>query len=158
VGDQVQTPFACVTFYRPSFIEEIEGDLDFNAFNAVLNSLLPSDNMLYAIRIDGFFRQVKVWSVAWQENYQPLSENPQDHPVFEYENIAGVLAGFYTPKFIRALNFPGFHLHFLTAGREYGGHLHECRTGRIKIGIQIIGRLELDLPITLDYLTAHLPR
>ncbi len=59
VGDQVQTPFACVTFYRPSFIEEIEGDLDFTAFNAVLNSLLPSDNMFYAIRIDGFFKQVR---------------------------------------------------------------------------------------------------
>jgi acetolactate decarboxylase len=158
VDDLVQTPFACVTFYRPSFIEEIEGDLDFDAFNAVLNSLLPSDNMLYAIRIDGFFKQVKVWSVARQENYQPLSEDQQNRPVIEYENIHGVLAGFYTPKFIRALNFPGFHLHFLTAGREYGGHLHECRTGRIQIGIQIIGRLELDLPITLDYLTAHLPR
>ena len=51
VDDQVQTPFACVTFYRPSFIEEIEGDLDFDAFNAVQNRLLPSDNMLYAIRI-----------------------------------------------------------------------------------------------------------
>ncbi len=46
VDDQVQTPFACVTFYRPSFIEEIEGDLDFDAFNAGLNRLLPSDNLL----------------------------------------------------------------------------------------------------------------
>jgi acetolactate decarboxylase len=158
VDDQIQTPFACVTFYRPSFIEEIEGDLDFDAFNAVLNRLLPSDNMLYAIRIDGFFKQVKVWSVARQENHQPLSEDQQNRPVFEYENINGVLAGFYTPKFLRALNFPGFHLHFLTGGREYGGHLHECRTGRVQIGIQIIQRLELDLPITLDYLTANLPR
>lgn len=158
VGDEVQTPFACVTFYRPSFVEEIDADLDYDAFNAVLNRLLPSDNMLYAIRIDGFFRQVKVWSVARQENYQPLSEDHQNRPVFEYENITGVLAGFYTPKFIRALNFPGFHLHFLTAGREGGGHLHECRTGRIRIGIQIVRRLEMDLPITLDYLTANLPR
>ena len=158
VDDRVQTPFACVTFYRPSFIEEIEGDLDFDAFNAVLNRLLPSDNMLYAIRIDGFFKQVKVWSVARQENYQPLSEDQQNRPIFEYENITGVLAGFYTPKFLRALNFPGFHLHFLTDGREYGGHLHECRTGRVQIGIQIIQRLELNLPITLDYLTAQLPR
>ena len=158
VGDHVRTPFACVTFYQPSFVEEIEADMDFDAFNTLLSRLLPSDNMLYAIRIDGFFKQVKVWSVARQENYQPLSEDQQNRPVFEYENITGVLAGFYTPKFIRALNFPGFHLHFLTGGREFGGHLHECRTGRIQIGIQVIGRLELDLPITLDYLTAHLPR
>jgi acetolactate decarboxylase len=158
VDDRVQTPFACVTFYRPTFVEEIEGDLDFAAFNAVLSRLLPSDNMFYAIRIDGFFKQVKVWSVARHENYQPLSEDQQNRPVFEYENITGVLAGFYTPKFIRALNFPGFHLHFLTGGRDCGGHLHECRMGRMQIGIQIIQRLELNLPITLDYLTANLPR
>lgn len=158
VGDHVQTPFACVTFYRPTVVEEIEGTLDFRAFNDILNRLLPSDNMLYAIRVDGLFKQVKVWSVARQDNYQPLREDDQNRPVFEYENINGVLAGFYTPKFIRALNFPGFHLHFLTDDRKYGGHLHECRTEGVQIGIQFIHRLKLDLPMTLDYLTANLPR
>jgi acetolactate decarboxylase len=158
VSDEVRTPFACVTFYRPSFVEDIDAELDFDAFHALLNRLLPSDNMLYAIRIDGFFKQIKVWSVARQENHQPLSDDHGDRPVFSYENIDGVLAGFYTPKFIRALNFPGFHLHFLTAGRDSGGHLFECRTGRMRIGIQIVHRLELDLPVTLDYLTANLPR
>jgi len=158
VDDNVQTPFGCVTFYRPSVVEEIAGTLDFSAFNAILSSLLPSDNMLYAIRVDGLFKQVKVWSVSRQNNYQPLLEDEQNRPVFEYENINGVLAGFYTPKFIRSLNFPGFHLHFLTADREYGGHLQECQTEGVQIGIQFIHRLKLDLPITLDYLTANLPR
>lgn len=158
VDDHVQTPFACVTFYRPSVVEEIEGHLDFSAFNAILNRLLPSDNMLYAIRVDGLFRQVKVWSVARHDNYEPLVEDEENRPVFEYENVSGVLAGFYTPKFIRALNFPGFHLHFLTSGRECGGHLQECQTEGVRIGIQFIHRLKLDLPITLDYLTANLPR
>jgi acetolactate decarboxylase len=158
VADHVQTPFACVTFYRPSIVEEIAENLDFSAFNALLNRLLPSDNMLYAIRVEGLFRQMKVWSVTRHDNYQPLVEDEQNRPAFEYENINGVLAGFYTPKFIRALNFPGFHLHFLTANREYGGHLHECQTGGVQIGIQFIHRLKLDLPITLDYLTANLPR
>jgi acetolactate decarboxylase len=158
VDDKVQTPFACVTFYSPSVEEEIEGNLDFNAFHAILNRLLPSDNMFYAIRVEGLFKQVKVWSVARQANYQPLVEDETNRPTFEYENISGVLAGFYTPKFIRALNFPGFHLHFLTADRKYGGHLYECQTERVQIGIQFIHRLKLDLPITLDYLTANLPR
>ena len=158
VADHVQTPFACVTFYRPSIVEEIEGSLDFNAFNAILSRLLPSDNMLYAIRVDGLFKKVKVWSVARQDNYHPLLEDEQNRPVFEYENINGVLAGFYTPKFIRALNFPGFHLHFLTDDRKYGGHLCECQTECVQIGIHFIHRLKLDLPITIDYLTANLPR
>ncbi len=158
VADEVQTPFACVTHWRPTVTEEFDGDLDYDAFNALLGRLLPSDNMLYAIRVEGFFKEVQVWSVSRQENYQPLNEDDHNRPALTYENIAGVLAGFYTPKFIRSLNFPGFHLHFLTADRQYGGHLHTCRTARIEIGIQFIQQLRLNLPMTLDYLTAHLPR
>ncbi|MDQ5986221.1 MAG: Alpha-acetolactate decarboxylase [Syntrophus sp. SKADARSKE-3] len=158
VADDIQTPFACVTHYNPSVVEEIEGNLDYKAFNDILNRMLPSDNMFYAIRVEGFFKQVKVWSVARQNNYQPLVEDEKNRPTFEYENIYGVLAGFYTPKFIRALNFPGFHMHFLTADRKHVGHLHECQTEHIQIGIQFIPRLKLDLPITLDYLAANLPR
>jgi len=158
VADEVQTPFACVAFYRPTVTEEIETGLDYDAFTSLLGRLLPSDNMLYAIRVDGFFEEVQVWSVSRQENCQPLNEDDHNRPALTYENIPGVLAGFYTPKFIRSLNFPGFHLHFLTADRRYGGHLHACRTGRIRIGIQFIKQLKLDLPLTLDYLTAHLPR
>ena len=158
VADEVQTPFACVTFYRPTVSEEFAVELDYAAFQALLGRLLPSDNMLYAIRVDGFFQEVQVWSVSRQENYQPLNEEDHNRPALSFENIHGVLAGFYTPKFIRSLNFPGFHLHFLTADRRYGGHLHACRTGRIEIGIQFIQQLKLDLPMTIDYLTAHLPR
>ncbi|HQG35448.1 MAG TPA: acetolactate decarboxylase, partial [Syntrophales bacterium] len=158
VADEVQTPFACVTFWRPTVTEEFEGELDYEAFNALLGRLLPSDNMFYALRVEGFFKEVQVWSVSRQENYQPLNEDDHNRPALTYKNIAGVLAGFYTPKFIRSLNFPGFHLHFLTADRQYGGHLHACRTAKIEIGIQFIQQLQLDLPMTIDYLTAHLPR
>ncbi|MDI9569306.1 MAG: acetolactate decarboxylase [Pseudomonadota bacterium] len=158
VADDARTPFACVTFYRPTVSEAFEEELDYAAFQALLGRLLPSDNMLYAIRVDGFFREVQAWSVSRQENYRPLNEEEHNRPALSFENISGVLAGFYTPKFIRSLNFPGFHLHFLTADRRYGGHLHACRTERVKIGIQFIQQLKLDLPMTIDYLTARLPR
>ncbi len=73
VADEVQTPFACVTFWRPTVTEEFEGELDYVAFNALLGRLLPSDNMFYALRVEGFFKEVQVWSVSRQENYQPLN-------------------------------------------------------------------------------------
>ena len=158
VDEAVQTPFACVTFFSPDTVEEIEGDFDDATFNTLLNRLILSENMLYAIRIDGLFSHLNVWSVSKQENYRPVADVGESRPNFIYENIEGTMAGFYTPKFIKSLNMPGFHLHFMTADRKRGGHVHECRLKRIKIALQHVPKLTLNLPITLDYLTAQLPR
>jgi len=160
VDDDTRTPFACVTFFSPDLVEDIEGDLDYAAFNSTLESLIVSRNMLYAIRIDGVFRYVKVWSVKEHENYHPLNEGEggKDRPMFEFRDIRGTLAGFYVPRFIKSLSMPGFHLHFLTEDKKQGGHLHECRLESAQIALQVVPKLILNLPITIDYLTASLNR
>jgi len=158
VDGAVRTPFACVTFFSADTVEEIEGDFDTAGFNTLLHRMIPSENMLYAVRIDGLFRHVNVWSVTRQENYRPVDETGENFPSFVYENIEGTMAGFYTPKFIKSLNLAGFHLHFMTADRRRGGHVHECRLERIRIALQHVPRLTLNIPMTLDYLTALLPR
>lgn len=160
VDDDTRTPFACVTFFSPDLVEDFEGDVDNAAFNSILESLIVSRNMLYAIRIDGVFRYVKVWSVQKHENYHPLEENEggKDRPMFEFRDIRGTLAGFYVPRFIKSLSMPGFHLHFLTEDKKRGGHLHECRLESAQIAFQVVPKLILNLPITIDYLTASLNR
>jgi len=45
------------------------------------------------------------------------------------------------------------HLHFLSADRQRGGHLLECRPSQVRVGVQLISTLELALPMSLDYLT-----
>lgn len=158
VKDSTKTPFAAVTYFSPQITEEFEGDADNAVFNSMLERLILSPNMLFAIRIDGVFNHVRVWSVSRQENYKQLTESEEDRPIFEFNNIEGILAGFYVPRFIKSLCMPGFHLHFLTADKKRGGHLHECNVKSMKITMQVLPRLTLNLPITIDYLTASLPR
>ena len=55
-----------------------------------------------------------------------------------------------------SLNVPGYHLHFLSTDRSSGGHLLECQYKQIRIGLQHIPKLEVGLPLTMDYLTADL--
>jgi acetolactate decarboxylase len=154
VGDAVETPFSCVTFFSPTTVEEINRELEYAAFKNLLDELLPSENVFSAIRVDAEFSTIRVWTVPRQETHRPISEvKPK---VFEYQDVRGTLAGFYTPRFIKSLLNPGFHLHFLTDDRRHGGHLDQCRLNRASIGVQIISRLELNLPITIDYLTAKL--
>ncbi len=158
VGDDERSPFACVTFFTPDTFDDIDGASGASELTTLLDGLIPSRNMLYAIRVDGIFSHVRCRAVPKSENYRPLVEATADQPVFDFHDVSGSLAGFYTPAFMESLNAPGFHLHFLSEDRRRGGHLIECTLKKARIGIQHVPRLELGLPVTLDYLTVDLTR
>lgn len=158
VGDEALTPFACVTFYRPVSHEEIHEEMEYGSFVAMLHDLLPSQNLFYAIRIDGLFASIKTRSVPRQESYRPIVEVTRDQPVFDFRDIEGTVAGFFTPAFMSSLNVPGLHLHFISRDLVTGGHLLECCPSNVQIGIQFIDQLMLSLPMTLDYLTQDFTR
>ncbi len=158
VPDNEKSPFACVTFFNPDTVDDLEQHEDSKGFYDLLGNLIPSENMLYAIRIDGTFSHVKTRVVPRSENYRPLVEATKHQPVFDFYDVRGCLAGFYTPRFMESLNAPGYHIHFLSEDRQHGGHLIECVPGKVRIGIQHVPKLDVGLPITLDYLTTNLTR
>jgi len=157
-NDTTYTPFACVTFYQPATHDELHDEKTYEDFLTWLESLLPSPNIFYAIRIEGKFSYIKVRSVPKQDCYKPLVEVTKEQPVFEFRDIEGTLAGFFTPSFMSSLSVPGLHLHFLSSNFAQGGHLLECRTKGIRAGIQFINSLELGLPMSLDFLTLDFKR
>ncbi len=158
VEDDEKSPFACVTFFTPDTFDDMEGPFGTTDIADILDKLIPSRNMLYAIRIDGEFRHVKTRAAPKSENYLPLVEATKNQTVFEFFDVTGCLAGFYTPKYMEHLNAPGYHLHFLTADRRKGGHLIGCDLKKVHVGIQHVPELELGLPVTFDFLTADLTR
>ncbi len=153
IGEHALTPFACVTFYRPLSHDDLKNEITYPEFQEWLQGLLPSPNIFYAIRVEGRFASIRVRSVPKQENYRPLVEVAREQPVFTFSDIEGTLVGFFTPSFMGSLSVPGLHLHFLSADRQHGGHLLECRPSGVRAGVQFISSLELALPVGLDYLT-----
>ena len=151
--EQTLTPFACVTPYHPISHDELDQELTYDAFLEWLVRLLPSPNLFYALRIEGEFASIKARSVPKQENYRTLVEVAREQTLFQFDNVSGTLVGFFTPTFMASLSVPGLHLHFLSADFRSGGHLLECRPRKIRVGVQFISRLELALPLSLDYLT-----
>ncbi len=153
MDDASLTPFACVTFYRAASHDELDQKLSYEEFLKWLMNLLPSTNIFYALRIEGVFEYVEVRSVPKQDNYRPLVEVTKDEPVFNFTEMEGTLAGFFTPSFMGSLSVPGLHLHFLSSDFQHGGHLLECRPVKVNVGVQFISDVELGLPMSLDYLT-----
>lgn len=158
IADEAKTPFACVTFYRPLSRDRLDQEMSYAEFQSWIKRLLPSPNIFYALRIEGRFSHIKVRSVPKQENYRPLVEVTSEQPEFTFMDIEGTLAGFFTPAFLGSISVAGFHLHFLSADRQKGGHLLECRPVRVEAGVQMLPGLELSLPMSLDYLTWNFSR
>ncbi len=158
VAGSLKTPFSTVCHFKPMLSEEIAAPLSHEAFTAHLKSILPSDNMFYAIHMEGRFRSVKTRSVPHTENYRPLSEATDHQKLRHFTDVEGHLVGFYTPSFVPSVNVPGYHFHFIDKTFAAGGHLLSCEPEHLDIRLQIFFSMELTLPKTLDYLTASFTR
>lgn len=158
VDEAQKTPFATVCHFTPMMSEAFTTPLAHVDFLAQLQSILPSENMFYAIHGEGHFREVRTRSLPRTENYRPLAEATDQQKVRQFTEVDGHLVGFYTPSFVPSVSVPGFHFHFIDRDFAHGGHLLSCVPERLGIQLQILYSMELTLPKTLDYLTAAFTR
>lgn len=135
--DLMQTPFASVTNFETDEAIVIQESINFSEMNNMLEQMLPSKNIMYAIRIDGNFAHVKVRSVPAQERPYPLLADviTTEQVVFEHDDIEGSIVGFWLPYYVEGINVPGPHLHFIDSERTSGGHVldYVMQNGSVKI-------------------------
>jgi len=123
----VTTPFAAVTFFDNDRAARIRRERALPALKEYLDSMLPSKNLFYAIRIDGTFTRVRTRSVPRQSKpYPRLSDVVARQPVFEFADVKGTVVALRCPYYVKGVNVPGYHMHFITADRKRGGHLLDC--------------------------------
>ncbi|MFC1910926.1 acetolactate decarboxylase [Chloroflexota bacterium] len=124
VVDSMKTPFASVTYFDADITEQLPEVMDFKQLEKFLDSILPTSNIFYAIKIEGTFSYMKTRSVPGQQKpYPPLVEVTKNQPVFEFGEVEGTIAGFRCPDYVTGINVPGYHLHFLTRANDAGGHI-----------------------------------
>ncbi len=75
---------------------------------------------------------------------------------FEFTDVSGTLAGFWTPAYARSLNIAGWHLHFVTDDRTGGGHLLDCRAVGLRAQLQELADVRIAMPETAAFLQADL--
>lgn len=167
-GPRTTTPFASVTFFDPDLTIRLDAALDLVQLEALMDraaqdfaALSQADaaagqavvgavinrNMPLAVRITGTFRHVKTRSVPRQvKPYPRLVDVAARQPTFEFKDVRGTVVGFRLPEFIKGINVPGWHLHFLTEDRAAGGHILELETGDVRVDIDPTPSLRIALP------------
>jgi acetolactate decarboxylase len=157
-GDDVLSPFAVVTRFAPEETVTLARCPDLNHLTARFDGLRRSDNIFFALRVDGHFDYVHTRAMCRTREGVPLVQASAVQPEFEFHDVSGTLVGFWTPEYARTLNVPGYHLHFVSADRTKGGHLLQCRGSDLRLQIQREGDYRLALPETEDFLKADLRR
>ena len=132
----VKTPFAAVTFFDVDSCIPLDPGLSYDSFQKHVDSLIPTPNIFYAIMIEGKFGAVKTRSVPKQEKpYRLLKEIVKEQPVFNFDKVEGTMVGFRCPPYVKGINVPGYHLHFLTKDGKSGGHVLDFTIERAMLKI-----------------------
>ena len=151
IAAQERTPFAVVVWFEPSLETDLTGPLGYDELCAELDRHLPPRAVTSAVLIDGAFDRVRARSVPRQDPpYRPLGEVVADQRVFEFTDVVGSLVGFRFPDYSQGLEAAGYHLHFISAARDRGGHLLDCtlREGRARLDLS--ADLHVELPAGVD--------
>ena len=147
VPDAETTPFAAVTHFENDTTVDLRNVSSLKSLCDMLDRSLTTMNVFYAILVEGEFEYIKTRSVPKQQKpYPPLVEVVKKQSVFEFHNRKGVIVGFRCPDFVKGVNVPGYHLHFLTDDRSAGGHLLDVRAKAIKVAVDLTPRFYMVLP------------
>jgi acetolactate decarboxylase len=136
--DQAMVSFSGATYFQPQTEEAISSPVEHPPMLELLPRLIPSNNLIYALRIDGDFRNL---ALAGGETLVQAS---------------GTVVGFYIPAFLKGAAGDGFALGFIDRDRKQGGRILQAEIVDVKVSIMQVTKLEMCLPLTMDYLTADL--
>ena len=156
--DDMLSPFAVITRFAPEPAVTLDQCPDMSHLTSQFDGLRHSDNVFFALRVDGPFDDVHTRAMCLTAEGVPLVQAAAVQPEFELHDVSGTLVGFWTPAYAKTLNVPGDHLHFVSADRNSGGHLLQCRGAHLRLQIQREGEYRLAWPETEAFLKADLRR
>ena len=155
-GDEL-TPFAVVTRFRPNVDHAEEGTLTRRQCEEVIHGLAPSDNLFYALRIDGTFPSLVTRTVSKQSKpYPRLADAAASVPSVTMSGTTGSVVGFHTPDYAQGIGVAGYHLHYLSADHQSGGHVFDFTVESPRFRIDSEAELHLSLQTTDEFLATRL--
>lgn len=132
---------------------KFDEDISFEASNISLaelkleiDSRLPDEDLFYAIRIEGEYKQLTTRSIYAQDKpYRVLTEVLKEEVRRESENVEGTAVGFRAPVHMEQALWKAYHLHFISSDESFGGHVHEAQMEKVTVTIDILDQLTLIL-------------
>ena len=160
--DDETIPFANVTFFDTDEKQDISGVSSIADLKKLLDEKVEKlgRNQFYMVRVDGTFKKMHARSELKQEKpYKPLAEALKtDQREFSWDNIEGTVVALYCPQYMKDLNAAGWHLHFVSKDKKYGGHVLELDVDKAELKIDCTQGFNMQLPDTEMFPTLDLTK
>lgn len=150
MDDSTTVPFACAMLGSDGDPGKTSAG-SFGEFSDRMAGVLDEKgpNAPYFIRIEGRFDNITVRSIGKQAPpYRKLAEVMQGQTVRTFEGIRGTAVGLYCPSYMGAMNYHGWHLHFVSEDRKVGGHVLDLGFNDLSYRLTKAGSVEVALPET----------
>jgi len=123
-GDDATIPFGTVAEFHAEQSIRLAEIASYELFEACMAECCPHENVPLAVHLTGDFRYMKVRTVGRQErDGLGLADAAKNEAIFDLPDCSGDLVGFRLPGYVNGVNAPGWHLHFMDAARQHGGHV-----------------------------------
>jgi acetolactate decarboxylase len=155
-ADDFLVPFAAITHFRAKSSFGIDNVACLKDIELACDQQRISDNLFYALRLDGTFETIHARAVHIVPQNTQLLDAAKTQSEFLFENIEGTLVGFWSPRYSSSFSVPGYHLHFISKDRTKGGHLLDCSARKLNAGIQVLSEFDVLLPESGPFLTTNL--
>ncbi|NCT56390.1 MAG: acetolactate decarboxylase [Legionella sp.] len=154
--DASQVPFWVSTWFVSDRAAKLSKVSNWDELCSQINKLRRSDNLFYAIRIEGVFERI-LYRVACQSSPgTDLVSATNQQAEFRLEHVEGTLLGFWSPEYAKSFNIPGYHLHFLSSNHQHAGHVLDISGKNLKLKIMDINKMMITLPESDAFLHADL--
>ena len=155
VDDKITIPFSNVTFFNKDFAVKLKDISDKNALETLLNKFVQKHgaNAFYFVKIPANFNSILVRSEAGQKKPYPtlvqsLQATQQEKT---FENANGTVVGLYCPPYMGGLNTPGWHFHFVSEDKTFGGHVLDLNIKSGKVEFDKTDNFNMRLPKKGDF-------
>jgi acetolactate decarboxylase len=148
-------PLAYVLPFRPTLRFTMAGSpkaMSLTDIEADIDARLPNKNLFYAVDVTGQFTGITTRAIAAQVRpYRPLAELVKTQVLFPRDSATGTMVGIRSPAFSKGVSVPGWHWHFISTDRSYGGHVLAIGLVNAVANITPSHKVDLDLPANEDF-------
>lgn len=149
--DSTGVPFAVVGSIKDGRKIKMGEMKDIEAIKLELTLRIDEDfglNSIHIARIDGFFEIIHARAGAPYRSQHVtlkdiLSKTQKD---FSFEKLYGTLVCVYYPDYMDGINASGWHLHFISKDKKYGGHVFEVAMSSGECLLKKMDRIDIQLP------------
>lgn len=155
VPESFMMPFANSHFAEYSELTKVE-DIKRADLQTLVDQKTASANTFYSIKITGTFKNMKTRAVQKSNKpYDTLAKTAEKQSIFTKEEVKGTLLSYYSPEVFDGAAVAGFHSHFLSEEKNFGGHILDFTTVTGNITYQQFNTLEQHLPTQSEHYMKH---